>query len=187
MKRSPIRPLFGFSLLVTLAALTPAGAQEYLTPTKAHEQMSYEVGVWDAEVSMWEKPDGEPMKNKAVETNKMLGKMWLMSEFEGEFAGAKFSGRSVLGFDPVKKKYVGGWVDTMSPFIMQMEGEYDADSHTLTMMGEGTDVMSGKPSKMKMVTRYTGQDDKTFEMYMPVEGEDGKWWKTMEAKYMRRK
>ena len=158
-----------------------------MTPTKQHQEMAHEVGVWDAEVSMWEKPDGEPMKSKAVETNKMLGKMWLMSEFEGEFGGQKFSGRMALGYDPVKKKYVGGWVDTMSPFMMPMEGEYDADSHTLTMMSQTTDAMTGKPSKMKMVTRYEGEDEKTFEIHMPVEGEDGKWWKSMEAKYKRRK
>jgi hypothetical protein len=75
----------------------------------------------------------------------------------------------------------------MSPFMMTMEGDYDEDSHTLTMKGEGMDCMTGKPSKMKMVTRYTGEDEKVFEMYMPVEGEDDKWSKTMEAKYTRRK
>jgi hypothetical protein len=130
-------------------------------------------------------PDGPPMKSKAVETNKMLGKMWLLSEYEGEVAGEKFSGRGAFGYDPQKKKYIGGWIDTMSPFMMKMEGEFDDQSMTLTMMGEGTDCMTGKPCKTKMVTTYEGEDEKTFEMHM--QGEDGKWFKTMEAKYTRRK
>jgi hypothetical protein len=188
MKRSNSRLVLGGGLLLAALASTQSLlAQPYMEATKQHEEMAHEEGGWDAEVTMWEKPDSEPAKSKAVETNKMLGKMWLLSEFEGEFAGEKFTGHGHMGYDPIKKKYVGAWIDTMSPFMWTMEGDYDKDSHTLTMMGQGLDVMTGKEQKSKMVTRYTGEDEKVFEMYMPVEGEDGKWWKTMEAKYTRRK
>lgn len=163
-----------------------AGAEDYSKPTKFHEAMAYEVGVWDADVSMWMSPDAEPMKSKAVEKNELLGTMWLMSQFEGEFDGEKFAGRSALGYDPIKKKYVGGWVDSMSPFMMRMEGDYDVASHTLTMMGEGTDAMTGKPAKHKMVTVYE-EDEKTFTMYQQEGGDDGEWQKTMEIKFTRRK
>ncbi|MBA3482029.1 MAG: DUF1579 family protein, partial [Pirellulales bacterium] len=82
MKRSMVRLVAGSALL--LAALASATtAQEFVTPTKQHAEMAREVGVWDADVSMWEQPDAEPMKSKGVETNAMLGKMWLMSSFEG--------------------------------------------------------------------------------------------------------
>jgi nucleoside-specific outer membrane channel protein Tsx len=164
-----------------------ADAEDFAKPTKFHEAMAYEVGTWDAEVSMWMSPDAEPMKSKAIEKNDLLGKMWLMSQFEGEFGGEKFMGRSALGYDPVKKKYVGGWVDSMSPFMMRMEGDYDAASQTLTMMGEGTDVMTGKPTKHKLVTQYEDEDAKTFTMYQQDGGDDGEWQKMMEINYTRRK
>jgi hypothetical protein len=164
-----------------------AAAEDYTKPTKQHEAMAYEVGVWDADVTMWMAPDAEPMKNKAVEKNEMLGKMWLMSRFEGEFGGEKFVGESAMGYDPIKKKYIGGWIDTMSPFMMQMEGDYEVGAHRLTMMGEGIDVMTGKPMKSKMVTTYAGDDEKTFEMYRQAEGGDDEWQRTMEIKYKRRK
>lgn len=186
MKRSMVRLVAGSGLLLAAMATT-ATAEEHMKPTKQHEEMARDAGVWDAEVTMWEKPDAEPAKSKAVETNKMLGKMWLLSEFKGEFAGQPFEGHSACGYDPIKKKYVGGWIDSMSPFMMSMEGDYDADSHTLTMMGEGTDCMTGKHCQTKMVTAYEGEDAKTFEMHKPVEGEDGKWWKVMEIKYTRQK
>lgn len=180
MKR--IAPL---ALLATLLLAPVAQAEDYTKPTPEHAALAHDVGVWDAEVSMWMDPKGEPMKSKAVETNKMLGKMWLLSEYEGDVAGEKFSGRGAFGYDPIKKKYVGGWIDTMSPFMMQLAGDFDEKTMTLTMHGEGTDCMTGEPCKAKMVTVYEGEDKKTFTMYM--QGEDGELTKTMEAKYTRRK
>ncbi len=187
MKRSMVRLIATSGLLLAPLATSAMAAEEYMKPTKQHEEMARDAGVWDAEVTMWMTPDAEPMKSKGTETNKMLGKMWLMSAFEGEAHGQPFSGRSAMGYDPIEKKYVGGWVDTMSPFMMKMTGDYDADSHTLTMMGEGTDCMTGKDCQTKMVTRYDSEDAKTFEMHKPVEGESGKWWKVMEIKYTRQK
>ncbi len=151
MKRISLRTTLGIALLIS-AMQSIASAEDYTKPTKHHEAMAEDVGVWDAEVSVWMSPDAEPMKSKAVETNEMLGKMWLMSEFEGEFNGEKFTGASAVGYDPIKKKYMGGWVDSMSPFMMKMEGDYDEDSKTLTMIGEGIDFMSGKPCKHQMVS-----------------------------------
>jgi hypothetical protein len=163
-----------------------AAAEDYTKPTKHHEAMAEDVGVWDADVTMY-MPGSEPAKSKAVETNEMMGKMWLMSKFEGEFGGEKFSGASAVGYDPIKKKYTGGWVDTMSPFMMKMEGDYDEDSKTLTMIGEGIDAMTGKPSKHKMVTKYSSKDTKTFTMFHEAEDGDDEWQKMMVIEYTRRK
>lgn len=175
-------------ILAVLSTLQVAArAEDFTQPTTQHAGMAHDVGVWDAEVSVWMTPDAEPMKSKAVETNDMLGKMWLMSKFEGEFGGEKFVGASAVGYDPIKKKYVGGWVDSMSPFMMKMEGDYDEKSKMLTMIGEGINPMTGKPAKHKMVTTYKDADHKTFEMFR--EGEDGKdeWQKSMKIDFTRRK
>ena len=173
-------------LLLALSPIDVARGENFSSATRQHQELNHEVGVWDAEVTMWMTPDAEPMKSKAVETNEMLGEMWLVSKFEGEFGGQKYSGRGQTGYNPIEEKFVGTWIDTMSPFMFSMEGEYDEDSHTLTMIGEGINFMTGEEHKSKMVTRYTGEDTKVFEMYMPSETEEGKWWKHMEAKYTRR-
>lgn len=178
----------GLGALLLLSALPAvASAQDLFTPTKQHEAMAEDVGTWDGEVTMWHAADGEPMKSKGVETNEMLGKMWLMSEYEGDMGGQKFAGRSAIGYDPVKKKYYGGWVDTMSPFMMKMEGDYDEASNTLTMNGESTSAMTGKPEKFKLVTKWDGKDKKTFEIHSLSGDDPGKGWKLMEIKYTRRK
>jgi hypothetical protein len=177
--------------LVAAAAIGVAGlssiatAEQYMTPVKEHELLAKEVGVWDADVKIWEKPDAEPMTSKGVEKNEMLGKMWLVSKFEGEAMGQKFTGHSALGYDPKEKQYIGGWIDSMSPFMTEMEGKYDESTKTLTMEAEGTDCMTGEECEMKMVTKWTDENSKTFEIHR--QGEDGEMWKTMEIKYTRQK
>ncbi len=176
-------------VVVVVAARTAAaqGAMELLAPGDEHKNMAREVGVWDAASKIFPAPDAAPMESEGVETVTMLGPFWLVAEFEGEFAGMPFKGMSQMTFDPLKKKYVGTWIDTVSAVMLTMEGDYDAQKHELTLMMEGIDAMTGKPGKWKTVTRYESEDAKTFEMHAPVEGEDGQWWKMMEIRYARRK
>ena len=190
MKRSPYRLFVGCCMtlaVVASAASLRAQAPEPPKPTDQHKELKTEVGTWDAEVSMWPSPDAEPMKSKAVETNEMFGDFWLASKFEGDFGGMKFQGHMMLGYDPAKKKYIGTWTDTMSPYLTTMEGDYDEATHTSTMIGTGTHWETGKPEKSKMVTVYESDDAKTFTMYMADPKAEGEWIKHMEIKYKRRK
>jgi hypothetical protein len=176
--------------VLAAAAIAQEAAQELpalMVPTPQHEFMASEVGVWDAETKTWATPEGEPELGKGSETNEMLGGMWLLSHFQGEFMGGEFHGRGQFGYDPLKKKYVGTWVDSISPFLFTMEGDYDEATKTLTMIMNGTSAMTGQPETAKNVTRYVDDDTKIFEMYMPVEGQEGQWWKMMEITYTRRK
>jgi hypothetical protein len=174
-------------VFVVVRATSSFGADNLLEPTKDHEGLAHAVGQWDADITMWEKPGAEPMKSKGTEKCEMFGKFWLMSEFESDFGGQPFKGRSALGYDPVKKKIVGGWIDTMSPFMMKMEGDYDPETKTATVMGDSTDPMTGKPAKYKLVTKHEGPDAKTFTMYHLGDGGAEDWQKMMEIKYTRKK
>jgi hypothetical protein len=180
-------------LLATIVACTLASsshAQEtpdLITPKPEHAQMAREVGVWDAESTMWMTPDAEAVTSKGVETVTMMGKFWLVGEFVGDMMGEEFRGRSQMTFDPITKKYVGTWIDTMAPVTLTMTGDYDASTHTLTMMMNGIDPMTGKPSQWKTITHYVDENTKTFEMHSATPGEPGKWWKTLEIKYAKRK
>jgi len=110
--------------------------------------------------------------------------MWLVSRFEGEAAGMPFVGVGTSGYDPEKKKYVGTWVDTMTPHLMITEAEYDEEKKPLTGTAEGRDPHTKKPYTAKIVARYVDDDTRVFEMHMP--GEDGKEFKMMEITYKRR-
>jgi hypothetical protein len=155
-------------------------------PGPEHEILKKSVGTWDATVE--EMAPGAPSKtSKGTETAKLVGGLWLVSDFKSEMMGQPFEGHAVGGYDPTKKKYVGTWIDTMSPYLQTMEGTYDEKTATSTMIATGIDIATGKPSTSKMITRYESDDEKVFEIMMPVEGKEGEWWKMMEITYTRRK
>src|SRR5262249_35902359 len=134
-------------------------------PGPEHEKLKKLEGEWDATVAF------AGSESKATASYKMtLGGFWLTHDFKGEFAGMKFEGKGTTGYDPVKKKYVSSWVDSMSPSMMLMEGNYDKDGkYTETGDGPGPD---GKPTKMKSVYDFKDDDNFVFTMYMVADGKD---------------
>jgi hypothetical protein len=132
-----------------------------------------DVGTWNVVVKMFADPNAEPTVSKGKETNFMLGDKWLISHFKGEIFGAAFEGSSQTGFDPKKKKIMGTWVDTMSPFPMQIEGTFDEKTQTLTTIGIGRDP-AGNEAKTKMVTTYNKDGTRTFTMYGVMDGKEAK-------------
>lgn len=169
--------------------LSTAHAQDQpATPpvSAEHAVLKQDVGTWDAEISLLPPEAGAPaMKSKGSEKCELLrGGMWLVSRFEGEMMGMPFSGVGTTGYDPVEKKYVGTWIDSMSPHMMSIKGEYDAAKKTMTSTGEGLDAATRTKYTSKMISRYLDDNTRTFEMHMP--GPDGKLTKMMEIKYKRR-
>ena len=154
-------------------------------PLIPHEQLAQEAGIWDAEMTMWTEPGGVPLTTTAIETNRMVGNFWLVSDFECEHEPFPFSGQMQLGYDPLKGKFVGSWVDTMSPYATISEGDYDIATRTLTLHAKGVDARTGKPTTSTMTTQYTGQDTKVFTIYQGHHGDKG--WKMLEIRYSRRK
>jgi hypothetical protein len=155
---------------------TPAQAPQ---PGPEHQKLKELEGTWDAVIKMGE---GE---SKGTTVWKMeLGGLWLVSEFQGEVGGQKFSGRGFDGYDPIKKKYVAVWIDSMSNSPMVSEGSYDKDGKVLTMTGEGPGP-DGNPTKYKMTTEHKDKDTLFWTMYGP--GPDGKEAPMFTITYKRRK
>lgn len=145
-------------------------------PTEAHKLLQKDVGTWKAKMTMFIAPDGtqlpQPMVSEGMETNRMIGGMWLIGDFEGKIAGMDFKGHSVSGYDGKSKKYTGSWVDSMTPTVSHMTGVHDKKSNS--MVWEMTSIgPEGKPMKGKSVQEYK-DDGKTrvFTMYNPVPGKD---------------
>ena len=67
-----------------------------------------------------------------------------------------------------------------------MEGKYDAEAGTLTMMSQGIDPQSGKSTDQKSVSRWLDDGTRQFEMYVKT-SEAGEFVKVMEVRYKRRK
>ena len=147
---------------VTMAAvfLGSAAAQEPPKPGPEHKHLMKQVGTWDTTM----KAGG--MEHKGTVTFKMeLGGLWLVGSMESDLGGQKFAGKSMDTYDAKKKKYVSVWFDSMSTTPLTMEGNYDKDKKTVTMVGDGVG-MDGKPAKWKSVSGM--KDDDTIEMSMYV-------------------
>jgi hypothetical protein len=177
-----------------------AGLFFLITPIKAqdspggpalpqHKVLAQEEGEWDADVTMMlPGPDGKitTSKSKGVETNRLLGGKWLISDFKGEFFNAPFEGHGVNGYDPKKGKYVTTWVDTMSNRIDVMEGTYDEKTKTLTLNAEVEEPNSGKPMKLRLETQFKDDGTRVFTEYVQPESQK-EFAKFMEIKYTKRK
>jgi hypothetical protein len=171
--RTTLLSLVGCCLVLAARPVAAQGPQ----PGPEHEKLKRAVGDWDATVAF------AGMESKGTATYKVgLGGFWLFEEFQGDFGGQKFEGKGSTGYDPIKKKYVTAWTDSMSPSLLILEGNYDKDGK-LIMTGEGPG-MDGKPMKMKTVSEVRDNDTTVFTMYNLTGGKEEEM---MKITYKRKK
>jgi hypothetical protein len=163
------------------AALTPNAlvGQDLPVPGPEHEALRRLEGEWTATVKM-----GDAETPGTLTLKMECGGLWLVSDFRSEFGGQKFQGRGMDGYDPVKKKYVSVWVDSMTTRPLLLEGDLDKAKKLMTMTGEGPGP-DGKPVKYRNTTHTPDDNHQTFTMY--VTGADGKETKMMTIEYVRKK
>ena len=148
------------ALIVAIVLVVPAWAQEAPKPGPEHKMLKELEGTWITTM----KAGG--MESKGSVTYKMeLGGLWLTGTLESDLFGMKFVGKSLDSYNPVKKKYVSVWVDSMSSAPVIMEGTYDKEKKSMTMSGQGPG-MDGQATKYKSVT--VAKDADTMEMTMYI-------------------
>ena len=165
--------------IVVAATSRQEGGFELPKATKYHEFLKQFEGEWVGDVEMF------GSKSKGSETDRLMANgLFLVMDYKGEMAGAAFTGHGVMGYDTLKKKYVGSWVDSTSTAIWTSEGTVDEAGKVFTSIMEGPEP-SGKMMKIKMVSEITGKDSKRLSFYMT--GEDGKEQQTGKIEYTRKK
>jgi uncharacterized protein affecting Mg2+/Co2+ transport len=178
----------GRGMVTALAAFAlAAGTARAQEPTKRgpeYDVLKSQVGTWDATVEMSAMPGQAPSVSKGVETNTMIGGLWLITDFKSEMAGEAFQGHGVAGYDPDKKKYVSTWVDSTMTALNVSDSAYDAATKTMTGSMQMPDA-SGKLANFKMVTEWKDADTRQFTIWGP--GPDGKEWAGLKITYKRRK
>ena len=158
-------------------------------PTAEHKILAADEGTWDATIkSFLAGPDAEPTVSKGVEVNTVMpGGLWVLSTFRGDIGGMAFEGHGQFGYDPLKKKYVGSWIDSMSPSLSVLEGTYDAQTRTMTLEGDGVDPSTKTEYTQRMVTTLKDDDTRVFTLYMKFDGAGDDEIKFMEVTYTKRK
>ncbi|HEY8549005.1 MAG TPA: DUF1579 family protein [Vicinamibacterales bacterium] len=161
--------------LTGAASSAPGGAAQEMPPIPKpgpeHEIFKHDEGTWDATIEMM-MPDGQKMTSKGVETSRVgCGGLCLVTEFKGEtMPGQPFEGQGIMTWDSTKKKYIGGWADSMSMGLSISEGTFDPAKETFTAWMEGPD-QSGNVVKMRSVSEYKG-NTRVMSIYAP--GPDGR-------------
>ncbi|HEY2722662.1 MAG TPA: DUF1579 domain-containing protein, partial [Chitinophagaceae bacterium] len=124
--------------------------------------------------------------NNGTCTKKMvLNGLYQESVFKGAAMGMPYEGHSTIGFDNAKKMFVSSSIDNMGSGIMNMQGNWDAATKSLTLTGTETDPVTGKDMHVREVMKLADDNNQTMEMYGP--GPDGKEIKMMEIKFTRKK
>ncbi len=153
------------ALVVAALIAFPVMAQEPTKPGPEHEQLKKKEGTWETTMKF-----GDQVSKGTVTFKMELGGLWLVGSLESEMFGQKFSGRSMDSYDPTKKKYVSLWFDSMNTWPVTMDGTYDKEKKTLTLVGDGPGL-NGQSTKYKSVTETPGVDTQVMTMYMG-EGKD---------------
>lgn len=176
--------------LLGMAALTCAAQaqdqKEYPKPGKEHSILKQQFeGAWDA-VSRHEGKEGKAAESKGTETVKSdFGGYWMMIDYKGEMDGKPFRGHGMMGFDPMKKKYLLSWIDNVTPFATWAEGEADANGKTYTFKHDGFCPELGKVATIRTVFEIQDSDHRSLSFFLP--GKEGPEKKMGEIRYTRSK
>lgn len=153
-------------------------------PMQAH--LMKQAGTWTGTNTMWMAPGSESMKTEMTATiTKEMDGRYTKCEYKGDMPGmGPFHGLGYNGFDNVSQKFVSTWIDNHSSGIMNGEGTLSPDGRTMTWTFEYNCPINKRPTTMRQIERYTGEDAMTLEMHGkdPKSGQD---FKMMEIEMKR--
>jgi hypothetical protein len=158
-----------------------------------HKVLSSLDGNWNYTIKFWMSPDpnAKPQESKGTAVRKSImdgrycvmdvtGKMEMPGP-DGQKKEMTFKGHAIEGYDNVKKKFVGSWIDNMGTGIQFSEGTYDPTTKTFTYTSE-MEPVPGVKSQVRELLKVTDNNHMTLEWY---ENQGGQEKKTMEINYTR--
>lgn len=152
--------------------------------SKAHARLSQFAGEWTVATKM-EIPGAPVMEGTMASTEQLVcNGRFLLTRVDGEFASMPFHAIGLMGFDPVKKRYVSYWADSFGPWLARSEGECDEAGTTFSMRG-GSFGMDGSATTMDDSTKFSGKDAR--KTVMVSKRADGKVDSTMTVDCTRKK
>ena len=170
--------------LVTALILATTACAQVRQASPQHARLAQQVGVWDAAVEYVDIRTGKPARTTGTSVQRQPpGSFWLINNFEATLMGAPFRCMKTTGYDPVKKKLVGTWIDSMTPGMTVLEGSWDKGHKVMTMSGAGMD-RQGRAAEVRLVTSILSEDQHVSEMFTKTQGGDET--KTMTITYTRR-
>jgi hypothetical protein len=152
--------LHGLLTVCFLCSGAMSMGQDFPKPGKEHEEMTKAMsGKWKATV----KEGFQANQTGVTEFRSVCNGMWVASDFKMD--DGSFSGHGLDSYDPMKKKYVSVWCDSMSGTPMVFEGDWTEKNKTMVMTAKGPGP-DGSPTDYKSITQHIDDKTMTFELYM---------------------
>lgn len=173
-------------LLTAAVLLGQDGKQPpHPTPTDEHGFLRQFEGEWKTSGKGMDMT-GKEIDMAGVEYDRMvLGDFWLSFVYRSQINDKPYVGHGMIGYDPAKKKYIGTWVDSMSPYMSQLEGQTDPKTNTLTLEVSGVDPMTEKPCKGRLVFQVQDPEHRSLQSFRMDDSAQGGSKKVFDLRYTK--
>lgn len=142
-------------------------------PTQEHAWLQRLTGDWISEVEFCCAP-GQSIKTTGSEHARMLGGFWFVTESASDSTEMPFSSIFSVGYDPVKGKYIGTWIDTMLSKLWTYEGDVNELGTVLTLNATGS--CPHEPGRVRQFRERIELVDKDHKVFTSsILEEDGSW------------
>ncbi|HTO34002.1 MAG TPA: DUF1579 domain-containing protein [Pararhizobium sp.] len=150
-----------------------------------HRWLEQLVGRWRLVFDMPDASDHGDPGGKWEETVRSLGGAWVVCETTGSMPdGSSATNILSLGFDPLKKRYVGSFVSSAMTNLWVYEGTLDETGTILTLDCDGPDFETvGRTARYQDILTIQGADRRNFSSR--VQTADGTWKPIMSCDYHR--
>jgi len=154
-------------------------------PEPQHHWLLRLIGHWKSEGKAGDAPGMPDVRFEATETFRAIGELWAQGEGSMKTPdGSTHTTQMTLGYDPVRKRFVGTWIGSMMSHLWIYDGALDAGGTILTLESEGPNFTdTGKMAKYRDVIEIKSEDHRVLTSQ--TLRDDGTWHQFMEAHYRR--
>lgn len=157
--------------------------QAAATPAADHARLTPMVGNWRATTTFTMAPDAPPQVHPGTSVHRfVLGGRYLEQIYKGTSMGMPFEGIGYTGYDNVRKRYVGTWMDTFGTGLMTSVGVGRPTDERIDAVAEAIEP-SGKKREFETIIRIQNHEHHSYEMW--TKGPSGKKYRTMIVEYER--
>jgi len=156
--------------------------QAAMTPSDGHARLMPMVGTWHATTTFRIAPEAPETVSEGSSVHRLvLGGRFLEQIYKGTSMGMPFEGMGFTGFDNVRRKYIGVWMDTFGTGLMHSVSSGTPTDQRIDFTCEAIEP-SGDKRIFEAIVRISGHEKHSYEMW--TKGDKG-MYRVMLIEYER--
>jgi len=157
--------------------------QAAATPALGHARLMSMVGTWRAKATFTMAPGAPESVSAGTSVHRLvLGGRFLEQNYKGTSMGMPFEGIGFTGYDNVRQKYVGMWMDSFGTGMMTSTGTGRPTDQRMDFVCEAIEP-SGEKKVFDAIVRIQDHEHHSYEMW--TKGPGGKSYRVMLIEYER--